>query len=448
MSKKLNRRTLLRGIGGAAIGLPFLEAMLSPGRSRAQEGEIPRRVVFFFTGNGPNREQWWPSGGETDFTLGPSHAALEPFRSKLIIPANISMVTAEEARGDGGNGHDVGCGHCLTARSIVAGPDGVGQFGHLWDGTAGGISVDQAIADALAGRTLFRSLEVGAKAEGIRQALPSRISYRGQGQPVTPFHTPGETFDTIFAPLSGEEREVNPSSIRRAAVLGAVHSDLNRLERRLGRADRERLGLHIQSIEEIAARIDTSTEFVCETSGRTDSNEFPEMVELQIDMIVQALKCDLTRVASIQCSTGQSGIQHEWLGHDDYHHSISHQGASNEEAARQVAQIDDWYAQRFARLLAGLEAVVVGDGQTLLDYTTVVWVSEQGKGTGNSHVKDQMPYVLAGSGGGYFHTGRYIDTGGRAHGELFLSLMHMMGLDDTHFGIREYCDGPITSLRA
>ncbi|MEM9072719.1 MAG: DUF1552 domain-containing protein, partial [Myxococcota bacterium] len=84
MSKKpLSRRTLLRGAGGVALGLPFLEAMLRPGRTIAQPGEIPRRVVFFWTACGPNVNTWWPTGSGRSYSLGPALSALEPFKDKL-----------------------------------------------------------------------------------------------------------------------------------------------------------------------------------------------------------------------------------------------------------------------------------------------------------------------------------------------------------------------------
>jgi len=91
----------------------------------------------------------------------------------------------------------------MVCRSIVQGPSGVGEFGHLWDGSAGGISIDQHIANHLDGVTPYRSLEFWVKAEGKRQAVPSRISYRAAFEPVIPMHTPGEAFDRILAPLQG-----------------------------------------------------------------------------------------------------------------------------------------------------------------------------------------------------------------------------------------------------
>jgi len=53
--KRLSRRTVLRGAGGVALALPFLEAM-RPERARAQTVTAPRRIMFVFQANGDETE--------------------------------------------------------------------------------------------------------------------------------------------------------------------------------------------------------------------------------------------------------------------------------------------------------------------------------------------------------------------------------------------------------
>lgn len=438
---------MLRGAGGIAIGLPFLEAMLGRNRSVAQANEIPRRCVFFFTSCGPNSDLWWPSGDGQDFTLGPSHAPLAPFQSKLLIPDNVAMETAmdRDTRGPGSNGHDAGTGHCLTAMRMKAGPSGVGSFGQLEDGVCEGISVDQRMAQAVGEQTLYRSLEFGADVGPKDHPLIHRISWDGQGNALDPMATSGEAFDRVFASLATEDAPVQPGLRRRELVLGAVRDDLNRLRGKLGSEDRLRLDAHISSVADIAGRIDASTAVRCSRPSRVEGGGSVEDGTHQIDLLAEALTCDITRVASMQWSSGQSGERFRWLNHDDGHHGLSHQSNSHTE----VGEIDLWYATEFARLLARLDAVDAGDGQSLLDYTTVVWVNEQEHGVGNNHDQERMPYVLAGSGGGFFKTGRYHRFADRkAHGELFLSLLHMMGVNDTVFGEPRWCRGPLSELHA
>ncbi|HXU64921.1 MAG TPA: DUF1552 domain-containing protein, partial [Polyangia bacterium] len=81
MTKPLSRRTILRGVGGAAIALPFLEAML-PRRARA--ATPPKRFVVMFSPNG-TLPSWTPSGTETNFTLSPILSPLAPHQGDLVI---------------------------------------------------------------------------------------------------------------------------------------------------------------------------------------------------------------------------------------------------------------------------------------------------------------------------------------------------------------------------
>src|SRR5262245_41256689 len=60
MSFTMNRRTLLRGVGGAAIGLPILECMLDAnGEALAQSGgALPRRYAVVFAGQALGGDGW------------------------------------------------------------------------------------------------------------------------------------------------------------------------------------------------------------------------------------------------------------------------------------------------------------------------------------------------------------------------------------------------------
>jgi len=442
--KKLSRRTLLRGAAGTALGLPFLEAMLGPRRTVAQGAEIPKRVIFFFSSCGVNPDTWWGSGGETDFVMGESLAPLERMRDDLVILDNLRMRTAAERRGDGGNGHDVGTGHCLVARGIVAGPMGAGEFGHLWDGSAGGISIDQHIGNHFEEATPFRSLEVGVKAEGIRQAVPSRISYRAPFEPVIPTHTAGATFDRVFAPLTEDTEQQRRDVRRRQLVLGSVNESLGRLRPQLGTGDQRRIDAHMDALSDITARLDTLEGQVCDVPERDESGDYGELGALQMRLMARAMACDLTRVGTIQWSTGQSGRRFSDLGHSDGHHAISHKGVSEPNAQLEATQIDQWYAERFALLLDELRAVEVGDGSTMLDHTAVVWVNEQERGVGNVHRWNRMPFVIGGGLGGAIRTGRKVDCGGRGHGDLYVALMNAMGVEGDTFGDPDFCTGPLS----
>jgi hypothetical protein len=170
--KKLDRRTLLRGAGGVAIGLPFLEIMGTGGplglkAAGASAGTFPKRFLVFFQPNGIVHETWRPLGDENDFILddpnqpGRALAPLEAYKQDLLILDGIDQ--ASRSHGPGINPHDLGMGHMLTAQPLELGPSGVGQFEHLPDGSAGGISIDQEVANHIGTDTKFRSFEFGTR---------------------------------------------------------------------------------------------------------------------------------------------------------------------------------------------------------------------------------------------------------------------------------------------
>jgi hypothetical protein len=87
--------------------------------------------------------------------------------------------------------------------------------------------------------------------------------------------------------------------------------------------------------------------------------------------------------------------------------------------------------------------------RTLLDNTAVLWCIEVGKG--NNHAHRDLPFLLAGSCGGYFRTGRFVDymaggAAGHAHNNLLVSLAQAMGTKDTTFGDPAHCTGPLPNL--
>src|SRR5262245_45938154 len=115
--KPLNRRTFLRGLGGAAISLPFLNAMEN---KQVIAAPFPKRLVIFFSANGTIPGNWTPAGGESDFTLGPILAPLEPHKQDLLILQGLDNEAAHHGPGDG---HQTGMGCMLTGIELLEGTE-------------------------------------------------------------------------------------------------------------------------------------------------------------------------------------------------------------------------------------------------------------------------------------------------------------------------------------
>ncbi len=178
----LSRRTILRGAGGAAIALPWLEAM-APRRAQAATAPVKRFIVMF-SANGTIPSAWTPTAGtsETDFTLSPILSPLEAHKADIVVVSGL------EQKGGGGDGHQNGIGGMLTGQMLNAGPfAGVGAAPAGWPM---GPSVDQRIAEGLAvptqaaiaraGRAGRRRRQLGA--DDLPRRQPAAAARRRSGQ--------------------------------------------------------------------------------------------------------------------------------------------------------------------------------------------------------------------------------------------------------------------------
>jgi hypothetical protein len=457
--KRISRRTVLRGAGGIAIALPLLEAML-PRRSHAFGGEgFPNRFVVVFSPNGTIQERWTPIGSATDYTFVDAAnpdplrilAPLEPHKADLLVIEGLDMQS--RGHGPGGNGHDMGMGHMLTANVLVEGPSGYGEFSHLPDGSVAGPSIDQAVADVIAGTTPYRSLEFGVDSylDTARQ-LTSRMCYRGPFEVLPPENDPVANFDRLFLELDADEAEVAALRAKRRSVLDKVGDDFEKLNVKLGSADRMKLEAHLDAIREVEMALENQHGLLpgCiqpvqpQEMDYEANDNFPAVGRAQMDLLVMALSCDLTRVASLQWSVAQSGVSFNWLGIGDGHHGMSHEADDNPTIREQLVAINHWYGEQFAYLVQKMKDVDELDG-TLLDHSLALWVNEQGNG--DLHSPEEIPFVLAGRASGAVEPGRWLTYQDRAHNDLYVSLLRAFGQTDaTTFGLAEVCAGPLDEV--
>ncbi len=453
---KLSRRSFLRGAGSVAVSLPFLDAM--GGCSRGPETRtstvaqsadgFPKRFIVMFSANGSVRENWTPTGSEADFQLSTILAPLEPYKQNLVVIDGVDMLSANNGPGDG---HQRGMGHMLTGTELLEGDEFIGG-GDVppTSGWGGGISIDQAIANAIGESTRFKSLEFGVQVGG--GTVWSRMSYLGADQPVPPEDSPYAAFDRIFGGLGDDPAGAQKLAAKRAAVLDSVMDDYRRLNARLGVDDRQRLDNHLASVSDIASRLDNGGSLggACEKPtlpGGLDiyaNDNYPMIGQLQMDLLAMSLACDLTRVASIQWHRSVSNRVFSWLGIPDGHHDLSHFGDGDATAFDKLTRINTWYAEQLAYLMGKLAAIPEGDG-SLLDNTCILWCNELGRG--NSHTRMNVPLVLAGGAGGAIRTGRFLAYDGNVpHNNMHVSLLNAFDVPADTFGNPAYCTGPLSGL--
>jgi hypothetical protein len=260
-------------------------------------------------------------------------------------------------------------------------------------------------------------------------------------------------------------------------VLDAALADLNDLRARAGAAERARLDLHADALREVERRVEAlamtpgapgrdplPASPSCDAPvlgaaeldrGRLYAPEqFPLILRLQTDVLVQAMACGLTQVGVLQASSHTSElIMSRFPGTEMFDpdfdmrsHQASHYGPRHDLERREyrdyMAQ-RRWYVAQFAYLLEQLRARPEGDG-SMLDYTLVFCGSEVSDG--NTHSHDDMPFLLSGGGGGALNTGRLVDVGYARHGRLWVTLARAMGQNLDRFGDQD--GGPLEGVLA
>src|SRR5262245_543231 len=149
--KHIPRRTVLRG-AGAALALPFLEAMVPAATALAQTAAAPKpRFVGLFVCHGMAPGYWVPTKEGKDFGEMPFiFKPLEPFREQTTILSGLHSRSAEPPPGVTGADHWVAAAFlCGNKPKKTAGAD-------VYAGT----TIDQIIAQKIGQDTLMPSMQM------------------------------------------------------------------------------------------------------------------------------------------------------------------------------------------------------------------------------------------------------------------------------------------------
>ena len=416
----LPRRTFLHGMG-AALALPFLEAMVPALTATAQTAANPqRRLGFVYFPNGAVMDQWIPSQSGSNIQLSPILKRLEPYQNSVTVVGNLAR--AGTTIGD----HAVAAAGWLT---------GVYAKQTEAQDVRAGVTIDQIVAKQIGQDTPFPSLEVatedftgfvGGCTPGFSCAYMDTISWATPTTPLPMEINPRVVFERMFGrPGTAEQRRQRMK--RNKSVLDSIADDAGALQRDLGARDRERLAEYLEYIREIERRIQR-------TEAQNSSNVttidaplgipevFEEHVALMFDLLAVAYQADITRVFTFMMSREASQRTYPQVDVDEPHHTISHHGNDPEKMARN-ARINTFHAQQFAKFVAKLAKTPDGDG-TLLDHSLVFYGA--GMGNGNAHATDPLPLVAVGGGAGKGN--RHILPAPRTPvGNLWVDIAHKFG---------------------
>lgn len=489
---RLSRRTLLRGAGGAVVGLPLLECMLGGRRATAQTA-APKRYLVVFDGQS--------LGGDDDPLLsafvpdavGPGYdlkTALAPLgaagvQSWVSVVSGMRIPTAHDNGGTPPAGGRTDDFHVSSASPLLSGMRSTSS-----SATVNGPTSDQVMAAAIGSTNTFKSLVYRVQAAWyLSVSAPygrDLISYKTDGTgkvvPVPAEVSPRQAFTQLFGNFVPPG--VDPATAAamdfqlrtRRSVLDLVHQRTARLIPQLGRADQQRLQRHFDEIRDLELRVaatpppQTST---ClkpadpgpdpalggnqgvDGSGNTsyDQNlgysDEEDRARTFIGLIHMAMVCDLTRVASLQLTMFQSHMNMYGLTSQGCDlHEVGHFGAGR-DTTTQMAKGQAWHVKHFASLVSKFASTPEPDG-TMMDTTAMVFLLEGGHGfdpgsgkTWSSHSTENMACLVAGKVGG-LRAGQHLQAPGLHPAQVLLTAMRAAGYTGNALG---EVSGEIPGLR-
>ncbi|HKY40630.1 MAG TPA: DUF1552 domain-containing protein [Polyangiaceae bacterium] len=492
----LPRRTLLRGLGGVAVGLPVLECMLNGnGDAYAQAGALPKRYAIVFAGQAIGGDSWeedrhMVAGTRTqssghhiaDTAAGAAYPVTTPLKplealdlmgdfsmvSNLKIPWSANSVEPADVPVAGAFRDFHGGGSCpllCGMRSTSA------SF------RARAATSDQIVAGL--NQTTLDSLVLRAQPEwylsGSSFAGREYISYAGDNDPieaqVNPIVVYGSLFDG-FMPADDSQQAQHDFDLRaRRSVLSLITDKRERILGKLGAADRARLERHFDEIRDLEMRLaamppDAGAQCVKPTAPADDlptgannagsgsdtigtntgySDEH-RRARILADLIHMAFVCDITRVATLQLTVFQSHMNVLPISSElgmpiraDLH-EVGHNGDAETRGQLPVSTMLGWHIGHYAYLMDKLKQTPEGAG-TALDNSVLVFMPEAGHGiqlndstsSFATHSVDRMILLVGGRAGGLL-PGRHIVSQLAHPGNVLISAMQAAGYTGDTFG--------------
>lgn len=437
----IHRRTCLKGLG-ASLALPLLDQM---GWAEPLDGKSykpPVRLGFMYMPHGVIMDQFWPKDADS-FLSSPPPAleSLRPVLDQCLLMKGISGVPIDPFSGAP---HALELSTWLTA--TLPNPDKRNEINIA-------ISADQIAANYWGALTTLPSLELATMPQtwkenqaGLNEAYYSHCSFRSPTQAVPAEINPRGVLNRLFNKKEngGAGGAASQLSALDRSMLDLVLSGARDLRRTLPQSDQHKLDEYLDSVRSVERRIAAielrQQESALEragvrTSKRHDSDsphieiKIPEgdkrseYMQVMCDLNVLAFQSDTTRVSTYIGST-PNGVSYPELGFNDQHHSQTHHENQREKVDK-VAKITAFNIAQFAYMVKKMHSLREGDG-TLLDNCIMMWGS--GLEDGNKHTRENLPFIIAGRGGGSINTGRFLpDTKGN-QGDLLTTLLACAGI--------------------
>jgi len=397
----LNRRHFLRGFG-TIMALPLLDAMV-PLRVRAAAAAAskPRRSVFVYVPNGVNGMTWQVKKSGRDYELSESLKPLTAHRNDFTVFSGLH--------------HPNGLGQAhVCADTWLTGAKIDAQGGRKYENT---ISCDQMMAEVVGQQTRFNSLELSISSGTGHPFGTNTLAFSRDGVPLPAEDNPKQIFQRLFGEESGGIGAQRARLTKRRSVLDSVMDEAKMLRRDLGNDDRTKLDEYLHAVRDVEQRaerldawLDIPKPIVDQKLAAPFQRDVPkaqagEYWRTMFDLMVLALRTDMTRVITYMNGSEGNGLAIPEIGITQARHNLSHHNGDSVVLDR-LAKSDAFIMQQFAHFLDELREIKDGD-EPLLDRTMVLFGS--GMSYGHSHCNSNLPILLAGGKGLGLKHGQHID---------------------------------------
>lgn len=339
--KTTSRRTFLRGIGGAALALPWMESVASA----AANTTVPMRMAHFYVPIGVVRRGFFP--GEADDVipkgnlgnvmkslgkqdpnfsirpleeLTPTMQPLEPFKDQ------INLITGMDRTFQNGTDVHAQCASCYLSSAKP----------YTIKGTAWPLNrtLDHIVGDHVGTKTPFATLEFSCNShrDNKESIYFDNISWFGTGHLAPSIRDPRKMYQRLFS-----TQEID----RYRDITDLVLEDARSLQQRLGVGDRRKFAEYFESIRTIETQMDRLANMKEELT-KVEFEEPPEAylprgeyIRLMGDLMVVALQTGLTNVATFM--VGPERWDTPYMFESLFDKPRSHHGMSH----NQTKMIDD-----------------------------------------------------------------------------------------------------------
>jgi len=431
-SLRLDRRAFLKGVGGAMLALPVLDAM-----GAEVTDEIPRRFCAIYTANGmslPKAEHavpewsWFPSAEKDgEFVFGKSTEPLAPFRKQLSFMGGLYHPSGPKS-----DPHT--CSDMWLTGAPLYNPK---------PGTYNTVGLDQIVALHTRQHTRRPSVVLSIDAGTGYLSRTGTISYGLDGRPIPAESNPRLIFNRLFRGDHASSDEEHASVERRLKLVDAVAGNARALDRQLGKSDKARMDQYLTSLNEVETQLIASERWINVPLKKQDYSELNldatpegdqpgEYYRNMLDLIALAFDADISRTITFMLNREDGmGIGDTFplkLGLSKTHHNLSH--ATDKDGQLDFAKYDQFLSTQIAHFLGKMNQYQDRNG-SVLDNTIVMF----GSGASTTHNSHNLPTLIAGGANMGLKHGQYWKSkdAEMRMSNVHLSILRSMGIEEESF---------------